>query len=71
MFLKAKKYAYPSIDINECTIDESCGIDAECINSDGSYSCVCSNGLLGDPYIECKSGKSYVFKIIFLLEFII
>jgi len=36
-------------DIDECSADSSpCDENADCINSDGSYSCTCKQGFTGD-----------------------
>ena len=36
-------------DIDECSTDPSpCDADADCINSEGSYSCTCKQGFTGD-----------------------
>ena len=36
-------------DINECeTGDNNCHADASCTNTDGSFTCACNNGFLGD-----------------------
>ena len=37
-------------DINECVVDEPCHDNATCTNNDGSYSCACNNGYLGDGF---------------------
>ena len=37
------------IDINECDDGTaSCDVNAQCINTDGSYNCSCSSGYSGD-----------------------
>ena len=37
------------IDINECSEGSSnCTIDSICVNTEGSYDCVCSEGYSGD-----------------------
>lgn len=33
-------------DINECTEDGICMVDATCLNTDGSYTCICNPGLI-------------------------
>ena len=44
------------IDINECDDGTaSCDVNAQCINTDGSYTCSCSSGYSGDG-INC-AGK--------------
>ena len=36
-------------DIDECSADSSqCDENADCTNSDGSYSCTCKQGFAGD-----------------------
>ena len=36
-------------DIDECTSDPSpCNENADCTNSDGSYSCTCKQGFTGN-----------------------
>ena len=37
------------LDIDECSSDtSSCDQNADCTNSDGSYSCACKRGFSGD-----------------------
>lgn len=52
-------------DIDECSADPSpCDADADCTNSEGSYSCACKQGFTGDG-ISCQgTGEScyYSFK---------
>ena len=41
--------SHTSTDINECENETlSCNTNAECINTDGSYTCSCSSGFSGD-----------------------
>ena len=35
-------------DINECLEDHSCSDRANCINTDGSFTCVCKQGYSGE-----------------------
>ena len=42
-------------DINECE-NVTCGENAECLNTEGSYSCGCKSGFTGDGY-NCTSKK--------------
>ena len=38
-------------DIDECAVDSPvCGANADCINTDGSFSCVCGAGFAGDGF---------------------
>ena len=42
-------FSHPSTDINECEAGiVSCDTNAECNNTDGSYTCSCSSGFSGD-----------------------
>ena len=49
---------YIYVDINDCEDDpEICGMNANCINTIGSYMCSCSSGYTGDETMctgECK-----------------
>ena len=41
-------------DIDEClNVTVTCGENAECLNTDGSYSCQCMSGFAGDGYSNC------------------
>ena len=44
------------LDIDECIegLDIDCSVYADCVNSVGSYQCVCTNGYLGDGAECCK-----------------
>ena len=37
-------------DINECNNTNTCGDNADCVDSDGSYWCKCLPGFQGDGY---------------------
>ncbi|XP_026683711.1 complement component C1q receptor-like [Diaphorina citri] len=41
------------LDINECQ-SNPCGVNATCIDTQGSYSCVCKEHYTGDPYQACS-----------------
>ena len=44
-----------SIDINECEhYNNACNINASCMNSEGSFSCLCLPGYTGDGFEECS-----------------
>ena len=47
-------------DINECGIDD-CDVNANCIDSNGSYTCFCLSGYSGDG-ITC-AGKIQVYLV--------
>lgn len=39
------------VDVDECVERQSpCGYGAECINTQGSFNCICPQGYSGDPY---------------------
>lgn len=42
-------------DIDECLLANPCGNGAQCINTDGSYKCLCTPGWTG---INCTDGES-------------
>ena len=42
--------------MDECEIGtDECVDDADCVNTEGSYTCTCSSGYVGDGYISCQS----------------
>uniref|UniRef100_A0A1S4K5J7 EGF-like domain-containing protein n=2 Tax=Culex quinquefasciatus TaxID=7176 RepID=A0A1S4K5J7_CULQU len=41
------------VDINECLDPQACGVNAECVNVPGNYTCLCRDGFVGDPYNGC------------------
>lgn len=43
-------------DENECLQRDSCGRNAKCYNTIGSFECACDTGYTGNPLIEC-TGK--------------
>lgn len=44
--------SFNNTDINECN-NNPCHASAQCINVDGSYSCLCHHGYSGDGVISC------------------
>ena len=60
-----------SSDINECTEDtHMCDTLADCIDTEGSYMCVCSSGYIGDGIIctgECKFTSHCMSSFLMLL----
>ena len=38
------------VDIDECADRTSCHISAQCQNTQGSHTCLCPSGHIGDPY---------------------
>ena len=46
-------------DIDECSVDSSpCDDNADCTNSDGSYSCTCKQGFSGNGVV-CTGGLMF------------
>ena len=50
-------------DENECEIPNSCHSNATCTNTDGSYTCACDTGYIGDGFMctnvnECDDPTS-------------
>ena len=44
-----------SLDVDECMKDPgSCHQNANCINTEGNFSCVCLNGYAGDGQRNCS-----------------
>ena len=62
---------FPNADIDECVEGvHGCSRDAECINDQGSYYCVCTSGYEGDG-VTCsgkKAGKYSFFVAVIPLQ---
>ena len=52
------------LDINECSGDVNCGVNAQCINTLGSYECQCNTGYSWDG-TQCI-GKNKDFLLILI-----
>ena len=50
-----------TLDIDECVTDSPCSINAECMNTEGSFVCECNTGFDGDGY-NC-TGMFYIIVI--------
>ena len=51
-------YEYSLPDVNEClTGDHDCHARADCINTEGSFQCVCQDGYAGDGKTCVRLGK--------------
>ena len=54
---------YLTLDIDECSADSSqCDENADCTNSDGSYSCTCRQGFTGNGTVcggTCEAVAKY------------
>ncbi|KAI8492386.1 hypothetical protein Bbelb_298390 [Branchiostoma belcheri] len=48
-------------DLNECASSESyqCPANTDCVNTDGGYRCVCSDGFQVDPDVPSIDGKEF------------
>ena len=54
MFGKLPFNFYNFVDINECTkAPKVCHQNANCTNTDGSYTCQCVKGYSGDGKVNC------------------
>ena len=58
---------FVSADVDECSADSNpCDVNAQCINTDGSYSCVCEQGFTGNGTVcngtDVISISPYIFK---------
>ena len=48
------------LDENECNeIRSPCDLNADCINTDGSFECECKSGFVGDG-LRCERGRSTI-----------
>ncbi len=47
-----------NIDVNECVQYAPCNPNADCTNTDGSYTCTCSGGFSGDG-MACSGTSQY------------
>lgn len=56
-------------DMNECDLANDCDPDAECVNSDGSYTCTCRDGYSGDGK-TCESKTTFSHTIYLSIFFI-
>ena len=55
-----------SLDIDECSAESSpCDKNADCTNSDGSYSCTCKQGFSGDG-TTCEGTRGMLLKVMLL-----
>ena len=52
-----------SPDIDECSLENDCHLDATCKNTKGSYNCTCKDGFEGDGRNNC-TGKIHFKSII-------
>ena len=40
-------------DINECDVEGSCHVNANCTDVSGSFMCLCVQGYTGDGFVSC------------------
>ena len=54
-------------DVDEC-VEESdeCVTNADCKDTDGSYTCECSPGFIGDGLVGCRRKRAQHHKVLFL-----
>lgn len=54
------------LDVDECSEDsDPCDENADCANSDGSYSCTCKQGFTGDG-VSCSGMHALLHFVLFL-----
>jgi len=41
------------VDYNECTEGADCHVNAQCTDTEGSYTCTCLSGYVGDGITSC------------------
>ena len=51
------------LDINECRGDNDCDVNANCTNTEGSFTCACRSGYKGDGK-TCKGNKLVLYSMI-------
>ena len=57
------------LDIDECSADSSpCDDNADCDNTDGSYSCTCKRGFTGNGTV-CEGIPIVLFLAVYLIIF--
>ena len=39
---------FSNTDVDECTNENICDVNAQCVNTEGSYECVCNPGYSGN-----------------------
>ena len=58
------KLSFFTADIDECLVNPSlCDKNADCTNSEGSYSCICKQGFTGDGAV-CEGTYKFSEKVI-------
>lgn len=53
------------VDVDECTRFQPCFNNATCLNTNGSYSCNCTEGWEGH---DCEKGKKVKLIVLFISE---
>ena len=57
-------------DIDECTLNmNNCADDAACMDSDGSFTCTCDTGYIGDGVTCTGRSMFYVEKYVSLKQY--
>ena len=64
--LQPTVFCYNFVDINECTESPSvCHQNANCTNTNGSYSCQCLTGYNGDGNLDCAGTVIYIAQLFY------
>ena len=57
-------------DINECNTElHPCHLNATCINTNGSFHCLCNNGFTGDG-IDCTGNRLLLHKLTLMISMV-
>ena len=54
-------------DVDECSSDNECHVNAQCTNTDGSYTCGCLDGYAGDGKI-CTGKRACAAMVRFAID---
>lgn len=58
------KGTFNFVDINECTtLSDICPDHSDCVNNDGSYTCVCNNGYKYNSVTDTCDSKYTTIKL--------
>ena len=52
-------YFFIYTDNDECTSPNACNVNAQCLNTAGSYACQCALGYSGDGHSACTGNDNF------------